>query len=172
MPAQLTPHLNMGNICRRVSLLAASPSGRRSPAQQLPFLSVTDVRRVRVSWLLFVKKAFRHVSYSCSPSCLNPSETHWDPKFPLHGADAYFVELSSLMYFYCFHYKNKAMGYRTKMWMSCISATIMVMRPGVLTKVKSGFEQMQQLPVTSVSSIFSFYQFPHFLFPCHQMCSF
>lgn len=100
MLAQLTPHLNMGNICWRVSPLAASSGGRRSPVQQLPFLSVTDVRGVHVSWLLIVKKAFKLVSYSCSPPCLDPSEAHWGSSkmknkiIPLHGADTYFVDLS------------------------------------------------------------------------------
>lgn len=64
------------HLQRSISLDSPLLVGGRNPAQQLPFLSVTGVHRVHVSWWLFVKKAFKHVGYSCSPRW-DPSETHW-----------------------------------------------------------------------------------------------
>lgn len=76
MPAQLRVHLSSGShLQESASLGSLILKAGRGPAPQLSFLSVSDVHRVHVSWLLFVKEAFKHVSCSCSIFCLDPA-TH------------------------------------------------------------------------------------------------
>lgn len=67
--AQL-PTWPVGSICRRVPPLAAlfQRKGGGQPNSCLSYLLLMCTR-VHISWLLFVKKAFKHGSHSCSTSC-------------------------------------------------------------------------------------------------------
>lgn len=69
-PACSTSHLSSRKHLQESPSLGSSFQWERRPAQQLSFLSVTDVHKSACFLVVVIKEAFKHVSSSCWDSSM------------------------------------------------------------------------------------------------------